>query len=181
MISRPLDIGAQGLVIPNVRSSEEARRVVEMAKYHPDGRRGAAFKRIHSDFTGISAERVVRESNDNLMLIVQIESLEAIRDIEGIVCTSGVDGILIGPSDLSLAMGIPGRTSDPKLRKCVTKVIATCRRYKKAAGIFVGSIDAAKQYVEEGARIIFFSADIYMLLEKAIESMKQLDKLRSGV
>jgi 4-hydroxy-2-oxoheptanedioate aldolase len=181
MISRPLDIGAQGLVVPNVQSSEEARRIVQMAKYYPDGKRGAAFKRIHSDFSGISVDRVIGDSNDNLMLIVQIESLEAIEDIEGIVSVSGVDGILVGPNDLSVSLGIPGKSSDPKLKECVSKAIAACRKYNKVAGMVVGSVEAARQYVDEGTRLLIYSADIYMLSDKATESMNELAKLRSSV
>lgn len=179
LLSRPLDIGAQGLIVPNVRTPEEAAFVAQAVRYPPAGNRGAAFSRIHSDFSSADAEAVIEESNRNLLAIVQIESEEGAANAATIMATPGIDAAIVGPNDLSVALGLPGQFGHAEVGKRIDMVAEACRRHGKHFGIFVNTTEDAEHYMEEGASLILYSAEVYMLAKQATTSMRALEKLRS--
>lgn len=113
-IKKALDIGAAGVIIPQVNSAEQALRVVRHCKYPPFGTRGVGIARAHG--YGLGFSDYVAEANDGLAVIVQAEHIEAVRDIAAIARVPGVNAVLIGPYDLSTSMGKPGQITDPEVR-----------------------------------------------------------------
>lgn len=132
-IKKALDTGAFGLVVPWVKSAEEAEKAVKYTRYIPDGFRGCAAGRPASAW-GISSYEYMNIANDEILLAIQIETKEAVENIEDIVSVEGVDTTFIGPSDLSASMGIRGQYWRSNVLEAMDKVIDSCN----AAGVALG-------------------------------------------
>lgn len=166
-VSRTLDMGAQGLLVPQVRHEDEVREVVRFAKYAPLGDRGVAIGRTHSDYLkGDAAERMAR-LNASTMVIIQIETAEALERLESIASVPGVDALFIGPNDLASSLGVPGRLDHPEMVRAFERVITVARKEGIAAGIHLFDIEAAKVWKGKGIRLLTVSNDISMLVESS--------------
>lgn len=134
-IRQMLDAGAQGVIVPLVNTAEEARRAVAAAKYPPLGVRGFAFCRANNwghDFASYAAQ-----ANEQVAVVVMIESKLAVDNIDEILDVDGVDGVFIGPYDMSGSYGVTGQTSHPLIQAACAEVVAACQRHKKSAGLHV--------------------------------------------
>ncbi len=161
-VSRVLDLGAAGIICPDVRSAAEARELVRLAKYAPEGERGVALERPHTRYLPGSTEdklRYMEEANRRLMLICQIESLQGLERLQEIVETPGVDGLLIGPNDLTQAMGIYGQLSHPDFLRAVDRVVAAAQGCGKYVGMSCGSAAACRPWAEMGVRFFQVGTD----------------------
>ncbi len=132
-IRQVLDAGARGVIVPLVNSPEEARAAVAAAKYPPVGVRGFAFSRMND--WGVRFEEYRRQANDDIAVVVMIESRRAVECIDDILAVDGVDGVFIGPYDLSGSFGIPGQTDHPAVNAACAAVRAACIRHGKSSGI----------------------------------------------
>ncbi|MFC2663000.1 MAG: HpcH/HpaI aldolase/citrate lyase family protein, partial [Eubacterium sp.] len=124
-ILKNLDVGAMGLIIPDVRSVDEVKQIIRYGKYYPQGERGVAFARGCG--YGFSEPMPIKEyfqdANQNTMLIPQCETRECLDCIEDVVSLDGVDGIFIGPFDLSTALGKPGEFEDPEVKSAIARIL----------------------------------------------------------
>jgi 4-hydroxy-2-oxoheptanedioate aldolase len=161
-IKRLLDIGVQTLLVPMVESGEQARQLVSAMRYPPHGIRGvgssmarAAQWNRHSDY--------LAAANDQMCLIVQIESVEGAGAIEDIAAVDGVDALFVGPSDLAASMGHLGNSGHPEVVAAVTDCINRIRAAGKPVGIFATTVEAAKAYVAQGCSFIAIGSDITLL------------------
>jgi 4-hydroxy-2-oxoheptanedioate aldolase len=160
-IKRVLDIGAQSLLVPYVQNVEEARRAVAATRYPPEGVRGVAgttratrFGRI-KDYASRAAEEIC--------LLVQVETREALAEIEGIAALPGVDGIFIGPADLHASMGYTGATADAAVVPLIEDALRRIRRTGKAPGILTADESLARRYIEAGALFTAVGTDLGLL------------------
>ena len=173
-ISRVLDSGALGVIAPHVNSAEEARVVVQAAKFPPLGARGVTAGLPHLHFRRFPAAEAYAALNDATMVIVQFESAEAVERADEILATEGVDMVLIGVNDLLADLGIPGQYEHPKVRVAYAAAIAAAKRYGKHVG--VGGLSTqprlASEIVRMGARYISTGTDLAFLLEAATEKAK---------
>lgn len=161
-ISRVLDLGASGIICPDVRSAAEARELVRLAKYAPEGERGVALDRPHTGYRPGGTEeklRYMEEANRRVMLICQIESLPGLERLREIVDVPGVDGLLIGPNDLTQAMGIYGQLSHPDFLQAVRRVVDAARSAGKYVGMSCGSAAACRPWAEMGVRFFQVGTD----------------------
>jgi len=161
-IARVLDMGAMGIMVPMVESVEQARRLVQSAKYPPVGRRGAAFTVSHDDYTGGDVAEKMESSNREVLLIAQIETAEGLRRVDEIAAVEGVDVLWIGHFDLSSSLGIPGQFDHPRFREAVDQVLAACKAHGKIGGFLVGDVDGARDLLERGFRMIAYGADLWL-------------------
>ncbi len=159
IILRYLDTGAQGLHVPWVNTADEAERAVRAVKYFPRGNRGLAGVRA-SDFAQIGnlADYVVK-ANSETLVVLQVESAEAIEHLPKIVETDGVDVVFIGPNDLSHSLGFPGQMDHPKVKSALEQISAVVLPSKKALGIMVTNANAAREWRQRGARYITITLD----------------------
>ncbi len=165
LIKRYLDIGAQTLLVPYVQNAEEARSAVEAMRYPPRGMRG---------FTGLSrASRFGRVKNyfaraeQELCLIVQVETGEALGNLEAIAGVDGVDAIFIGPGDLSASLGYLGDPGNPEMQKIIIDTIKRIRACGKPAGILTADETLARLYMQSGTTFTAVGADIALLARGA--------------
>jgi 4-hydroxy-2-oxoheptanedioate aldolase len=154
-ILRVMDRGAMGVQVPHVNTAEDARRVVESVKYHPLGRRGLAAGTRPSNYGfGLSASEYTQEANDQTLVCVQLEEVEALHNIDEILQVQGIDVFFIGPSDLSQSMGYPGQTSAPPVREAIERAFAQIVAAGQVPGS-AGSNEAIQEYLRQGCRYVY--------------------------
>lgn len=129
-----LDAGADGIIVPQVRSLAEVERVVSDCRYTPMGQRGFG-PRVPSNYGKMNEREYIEQANQHIFVSVQIETLEALEAIEEIVHVHGLDSIVIGPWDLSAALGVLGEVEHPKVTAAIERIVSKA----KAAGMYVGA------------------------------------------
>ncbi len=177
-IRQMLDAGAMGGIVPLVNTAEDAARAVAAAKYPPQGVRGFCFSRMND--WGASFEQYVTSANDDIAVVVMIESVEAVGNISEILDVEGVDGVLVGPYDLSGSLGIPGQTSHPKVKEACQSVVAACRNAGKAAGLHIvtPTAGAVHDALSDGMTFLALGVDTVFVAEgaeRALDIARQVD------
>jgi 4-hydroxy-2-oxoheptanedioate aldolase len=156
-IAAALDAGAAGVIVPQIGSLAEAERAVKAARFAPEGNRGAnPFVRA-ADYSG--RLEWFAEANRDVAVLLMIEGVGGLEAASDIVAVPNLDGIFIGPMDLSHALGVPGQMGDSKVVDAIRSVIAACKGQGIAAGIFAGTPDAAKRWIGEGVTFTGVGAD----------------------
>lgn len=165
-IQKVLDAGAHALVVPMVDTVDQARHVVQLAKYPPEGERGVALRRAHSRFvTPDDPAEYMRRANDRIAIMVQIETEEAVRAAEQIAGLDGIDALFVGPSDLSASAGAPGQVWTEESRTNYAHVLAAARKHDKSAAIHVTDLTQAAELVAEGFRYVSMATDVSALVD----------------
>ncbi len=162
LLSRPLDVGAMGLMVPMVESAEQAKLIVDSAKYPPHGRRGAAFGVAHDDYAGGDIVEKMRSANDEVVLIAQIETAAGIEHVDAIAAVPGIDVLWIGHFDLSNSLGVPGQFTHPTYTAAVERVLAACRDHGKVPGIMGGDLKMAQESLAQGFRMVAYGGDLWL-------------------
>lgn len=176
-MAQMLDIGAEGLVLPQVKNTEEVDRIIKSTKYSPLGKRGVSISTIHTLFQDYSIEEYTEWSNRESMNIIQIESEEGVNNIEQIVSKQGVDAIMIGPADLTDDMRIPGQIDHPRVEASFKEIISKCNKYGVAPGIHLNNLKDVKKWVNEGMRFITYSYDTKFFKDSSKEALRNLHSL----
>jgi 4-hydroxy-2-oxoheptanedioate aldolase len=175
-LAQSLDAGGQGLMVPRITHAGQVREAVEMMKYPPLGRRGCALGRGHTAFKSGPLSETMARANEETLLIIQIETEEAIDNIEEIVATPGVDVALIGPTDLSIAMGVPGQMDSPKLHTAIKKMIDACQRHQTAPAIHINNLEWAVYWIEQGMRLVSSFSEAGLLTRGGLEVTSTMQK-----
>lgn len=162
-IKRVMDAGAHGVIVPMVNSSLEAERAVAAVRYPPQGQRGVGLARAQG--YGSAFERYRDWVNQESVVVVQVEHVQAVDNLEAILAVEGVDGFIVGPYDLSGSLGIPGQFEHPLMSQAMERIRMIVTNSGKAAGIHViePEIDQLQQRLAEGFRFVAYSLDIRML------------------
>lgn len=168
-IKRVLDLGAAGIIVPQVNSAEEAARVVRFSRYSPVGARGVGLARAHG--YGMQFSEYLRTANDEIVVVVQAEHIEAVRNIESIVRVEGIDAVLVGPYDLSASLGKLGRIEDPEVRSAIERVSAAGRQAGMRLGIFAATPPEILPYVQQGYTLLVVGVDA-LLLGRAAQALR---------
>lgn len=166
-ILKLLDIGAKGIIIPHVSSVEEAKQIVEYGKYKPIGDRGVAVSRsVKYGFDATTQNGMdawFKECNEKELLIPQCETMGCLEHIEEIMALDGIDGVFVGPYDLSTAMGIPAQFDDPKFIKAVERIIKAVKDNGKFAICYVDTAElaAVRQKMGYNSVTIRLDSEVY--------------------
>ena len=173
-LSRPLDSGAEGLLIPQIQNREDVENVVKWCRYSPVGERGMALSRQHTFFEGGSAAETTKALNDEILLALQIEHREAIERLPELLSIPGIDAAFVGPGDLSASLGKPGQANAAEVIEAGHRVIEVCRETGVIPGIHTDSVKTAKYWIGEGMKLVGFYTDIKLILEICKNSVKEL-------
>lgn len=165
-ILKALDIGSQGIVIPQVNNGEMAGRIVSACHYHPLGNRGLGLVRA-SNYGAIPVPDYFARVREQLLVIAQCETREGVEHLEEIVRTPHIDGVFLGPFDLSQSLGFPGETDHPEIRKAALRLVKLCRDTGKAAGVFAMTGEQARERADEGFRFIALGTDMTLFASAA--------------
>ena len=159
IILRALDAGAGGVLVPQVNSAEEAAAAVRAARYAPQGERGLAGVVRAARYGFIPLPTYLAGANRENLVITQVEHVDAVKNLDEILAVEGLDGIFVGPTDLSQSMGITGKFADPELRRVSHGVIEKTRRTDKWAGIFCLDADDAAYWKAAGAQFLTIATE----------------------
>lgn len=175
-IAQTLDFGVEGLVLPRVESRAQVDRIIQSAKFHPLGSRGANISMNVTRFREVSLLDYMEWANEHILVVIQIESREAVNNLDELLSREGIDAVMIGPSDLSQDFGIPGQSQHPLMEEAFEKVIEACDRYGVAPGIHLADITQVVKWVKRGMRFLTYSYDTKLLADS---SRQAAEKLRS--
>lgn len=170
LIKRYLDIGAQTLLLPYVQNADEARQAVEATRYPPHGIRGVTGSGRAAKFGRITD--YLKKANDEVCVLVQVETREALAEIDRIAAVPGVDGVFIGPSDLSASFGQIGNPAHPAVQQAIEDAGKRIRAAGKGAGILTGNEDEARRYIGWGYNFVAVGTDL-VLLARATDNLAQ--------
>ena len=166
LIKQFLDLGVQTLLVPMVDTAEQAQQLVRATRYAPEGVRGMGSALARSS-RWQAYPQYVHEANQQICLLVQAETVEAMNNLDAIAATPGVDGVFIGPADLSASMGHPGNPGHPEVQAAIHDGIARILRAGKAPGILATTESQARQWLAAGALFVAVGVDTMLLASAA--------------
>jgi 2-keto-3-deoxy-L-rhamnonate aldolase RhmA len=175
-ITQPLDAGAQGIMVPRMTEARQAHEALQMMKYPPLGKRGSVLSRGHTDFKSGPVSDAMNTANAESMLVAQVETKQALESLDEILSVAGVDAALIGPNDLSVALGIPGIMDDPRLASAIEAMIDACRRHNVAPAIHMNDLTLGIDWARRGMRMISLSSEIGLIMTAGSEAVEKLRK-----
>jgi 2-keto-3-deoxy-L-rhamnonate aldolase RhmA len=176
-IKKVLDTGCDGIIVPLVNTPDEARTAVQAAKYPPLGTRGVGIARAHG--YGMQFAEYVKAANDHIAVIIQIEHVEAVRNIEAILAVPGIDGVQIGPYDLSGSMNRLGEVASEPVQAMLGQIKQACRAKSIPVSMFVLSQEDAVKEIKDGCQFIVMGVDA-MFLWRAAQNALQFVRDSSG-
>lgn len=165
LIKRYLDLGAQTMLLPFVQNAQEATEAVQAMRYAPQGARGMGGS-VRAANYGRIRDYVARAAEE-LCLLVQVETGEALEQLEAIASVDGVDGVFIGPADLSASLGYPGQPGHPEVKKAIDDAIRRIRACGKAPGILMVDQVRARECLALGAQFVAVALDTLLLRDGA--------------
>ncbi|WP_167670903.1 HpcH/HpaI aldolase family protein [Allopusillimonas ginsengisoli] len=177
IFKRVLDMGPAGLMVPNVTSPELARQIVDMARVHPMGNRGVAQTTRASGY-GAVYEQYISSVNDGLLIVAQIESRQAMDQIEDIAAVDGIDVLFVGPLDLSIDLGVSH--DSPEYLAAIHKVAVVAKSHGKIAGVLVRNDQQATAYRDLGYSFIAMGSDRGQVISGMKQNASFFNRMRSG-
>lgn len=178
---RLLDGGALGVVVPDLKTAEDAKEAVAYCKFSPLGNRSNAGRYPQFGYRALPAVETRKLLDDNTLLIVMVESAAALENVEAIAAVPGVDVVHIGSSDLSADLGVPGQNSHPKVIAALERVVAACRKHGKVPGMGGLSGGDASNYamaVKLGARFFSAASEWSLMMSAGEERVQALRALK---
>src|SRR2546426_6837133 len=148
VIKNVLDSGSKGIVAPLVDTKEDAERLVQFCSYPPTGVRGVAAMRAAR--FGFDSAKYLRTANDENLIVAQVETVTALRNLDEILDVKGIDVAFAGPSDLTMQLGLIDDRSNPKVAEAMEQVVKTCKKHDKVAGVMAGTVEDAMKAIERG-------------------------------
>jgi 2-keto-3-deoxy-L-rhamnonate aldolase RhmA len=171
-----LEAGADGLLVPMVNTREEAEKIVELTRYMPLGKRGISTKRAHNSYYCPDIRSYIQEANQRITILVQAETRQALANTDAIASVEGIDGVVIGPNDLSCDMGHLGDYSTPEFRQGLEDVLAAAQKRGKIAGYITSKTEEAKVLFQQGMDLICWNSELGMILNAARDSVADVKK-----
>jgi 2-keto-3-deoxy-L-rhamnonate aldolase RhmA len=171
-IKRALDIGCDGILVPQVNTAEDARRAVRAAKYPPLGARSVGIARAQG--YGLGFAEYVRSANERTSVIAQIENAKAVDNIDEILRVDGLDALFIGPYDLSGSLNRLGEVDSDAVQQAIETVRAACRQARMPLGIFAADADTARAQVAAGCAFVAVGIDLGIFARAAREVLERV-------
>lgn len=170
-IKKVLDTGCDGILVPQVKNADEARQAVMAAKFPPKGERSVGIARAQG--YGMSFTEYVACANDTVALIIQIEHIHAVDKLDEILDVEGIDGVFIGPYDLSGSMNILGQVTSEPVQEAIQQVKQKCKAKSMPVGIFVMTGEVAQKEIKDGCKFIAVAIDSVLLWNAAQSALTQ--------
>lgn len=172
-IKKILDMGAAGIIVPNVGTAEQAERAVELSKFSPDGTRGACPGSRANQY-GLATHEYYEKSNRETSVVVLVETAEAIRNFEEIISVPGIDAVFLGPVDLSVDMGFGGDVNNPIVLETLFRMI----KIANTKGVFIGimsmDVASAQMLFKKGVNFVVYGIDTLLFYDKCKETVEKI-------
>jgi 2-keto-3-deoxy-L-rhamnonate aldolase RhmA len=163
-LSRVLDLGARGVMVPRVETRTQAEEIVRQLKYAPQGGRGVALGIAH-DLYRAGGPSFFAQANEEITVILLLETAKAFENLDAIISVPGVDVAWMGHYDLTVSMGIPAQFDHPRFLQAMDDLVAACRRYGVAPGFLPATSQSAAHWISKGFRMISLGSDIGVFLD----------------
>ncbi len=173
-VARVLDLGAMGVMVPMMETEEDARALVQHAKYPPVGKRGTTFGVGHDDYQDGDIALKMRSANEETMLVALVETARGVENVDAIAAVEGIDVIWVGHFDLTTSMGIPGAFEHPRFRAALQCILDACRRHGKAAGIMVPDAGEGRARLSQGFRALMYLGDVWLYRQALAQGLSAL-------
>ncbi len=170
-IGRALDIGAYGIQVPQITTAQEANDVVKYAKFYPYGMRGVCRFVRAADYSAMDRYEYFKSTKD-ILIILQLEGIDAIKNIDEILEVEGIDILFIGPYDLSQSLGLPGQVNNPKVVEAMRKIVDKAKNAGKVIGCFVDTLDDLSMWRDLGLQYLSYSVDVGIFMDACKEIKK---------
>lgn len=174
-VGKALDIGAYGIQVPQINSAEDAEKIVKFAKFYPYGMRGVCRFVRAADYSAMDRYEYFEESK-NLLIILQLEGVKAIRNLDEILDVDGVDILFIGPYDLSQSLGIPGQVNNPIVVEEMKKIVEKAHKKNKIIGTFIDTPQDLVMWRDLGVKYLSYSVDVGIFLDACRDLMNKFVK-----
>jgi 2-keto-3-deoxy-L-rhamnonate aldolase RhmA len=174
LVSRLLDVGAQGIVLPRVEDPALLAEALSWMKYPPTGKRGYGILPAYIDYEARSMKEVIAHLNANTMAVVQFETALALERADELLSAPGMDVAMVGPADLSISLGVPGELEHPTMLAAIGRLIEQANRHGVVPGIQTRTIEQARFWAERGMRFIGAGGEHGLLMAKAREAVTTL-------
>lgn len=179
-ILHTLDTGAKGIIVPCIEKPEQVKELIGYAKFKPLGNRGYCATRDglwgNADCYENGMEGYMAIKNKEALIIPQCETVGCLENIDEIVSMDGVDGIMLGPYDLSIGLGIPGQFDHPIFKEAIEKVLKAVKAAKKPVLVFAGNDQVAKERANQGFDSVIVGIDLWVLMNKYKEMVAEIKK-----
>ena len=173
-ILKYMEMGADGLLIPMTSSAQDVEKVIEFSKYMPLGKRGLATQRAHTGYNPGNLTEYIKKANEDTVIIAQIESAQGIENIAEILQVEGVDGVVVGPNDMSLEMGVLGHYQHPMMQAAIQSVVNAAKNTGRWSGIISSNKLLLRLSAEMGMQLMSWNSEIGMIAESGREALQTL-------
>lgn len=177
-LTRPLDAGASGLLVPQIQTAADVKNIVRWCRYPPIGERGVALARQQTFFEAGNTAETMARLNDEVLVAIQIEHKAAMDNLEEILSVPGIDVAYVGPSDLSVSLGKAGQSNDALVDEAIRQVITVSNENGVIPGIHTGSVEKAAYWIDQGMKMVGYQTDIKLILNTCRTAVKQLRSLQ---
>ncbi len=174
LIARRLDAGAMGIMVPRIRTREQVELAVECIKYPPIGKRGVSQPAMLTGYEPIGLPDYIKATNEETMVVVQVETKEAMDDLENILSVPDVDGVLMGLNDLSVNLGVTDQNRGVVVEDAIDRVIEVCDEYGVAPGLHIRDMDHILDCKRRGMRMLALNTDTGFMMDAASQAAKQM-------
>jgi len=175
-ISRPLDAGASGVLVPHVDTRKQAEDVVFLSKFSPLGERGMDVYARAADYSRLAKDIYLKQANKQTLLIIQIEGKKGVENLDDILMVKGLDAIFVGPYDLSQSLGVPGEIDHPRVIEKIKEVVGKVKKAGLSLGIYVDDVKTAKRWIDLGVQFIALLVDTVIFLQACQSLVSGLKK-----
>ena len=172
---KPLELDATGIMVPHIMNLEDAKKVVQMTRFHPTGRRPIDGGNADGAYTALDFNDYLKQANEQRFVILQIEDPEPLQELEAIAALDGFDMLLFGPGDFSQGIGAPGDWNNPRIADARKRIAEVAKKYNKFAGT-VGSPANLQELIKMGYQFISVGADVVGLNQYFGELLKSFNK-----
>lgn len=174
LVARLLDVGAQGIIFPRVENPALLQEAISWTKFPPAGTRGFGVTAPQLDYEQRNLSEIIEHLNEHTMILAQFETLTALERCDELLAVPGIDVAMIGPSDLSISLGVPGEFEHPRLLDAISKFIEACRRHGVIPGIHCRNAALARVWPQRGMRLVGCGSEHSLMLEIARRTMAEL-------
>lgn len=174
LMARVLDAGAQGIMIPRIENKQQVENIIECTKYPPLGDRGCSVTKGHNEFDNQDLWEFTEMANQENMIILQIERKKAVEDIDQLLSVPGIGGVILGPNDLALSMGVKEDDKLSALEEPIQHVLDAAQKKKIPCGIHIGNLQWLAEWQKRGMQLICYSTDMGILRSGIAQGIKEL-------
>ncbi len=169
-----LDLGATGLLCPQSETVEQVEFILHATKYYPMGQRGMSLRNVNTFWGKHKSAEVTTRLNQDTTIILQVETKQGVENLEKMLKVAGVDGVFVGPADLSQTLGIPGDTAHPEVQNYVGRVFEVCHEANIPCGIHTYDVETCGKWIAKGGRFMCLGNDAMWLQDGAQQALAQV-------